>query len=616
MSLTPLRTAATTGLALSLLLSWTGPGRAERTLSVQEAILRAKPAVALVVAEVVAEVRLNCGSGEIQHTPPPFRETGTGWFIDARGFIITNGHVVQPAHTPPRWMVNSFAKRAIESACVPAILKRMGIAPGERPVAEDQVKRQALDSVLPSTKVKLDPGIFVVLSNGTRVRAEVKKYSPPLSVGDDPEGKMSGRDLALLKIPGKDFPILPLADSKAAKIGDPIHILGFPGVVLSHELLNQSATVEASVTNGAVSGFKQDKANQPVIQTDAPAAWGNSGGPAVTARGEMVGVLTFVSLAPGPEGGIVQGFNFIIPSNAVRDFRARGRVRRQLQGRRAVLQRGEQARPQPPRRQADARGGPGQDQEPAAAAVPLGVGHTRRHAHEPRQLWRHVGAQVAEESLPRGPLRGHPSPGGGQESPGPRREEAVRLRDEPPQGPRGPVRLPRRPRRGQVRHRGRAQPHRHRLLHLTRRSHERQDGAKAQADGLQGCQDPEGWPRGLGQRGPSARGQSRPADDRRRALQEHARDGRHLRPDRPVPPTSGAPYGGKQPPKPRAKRVGRLCRGASEGAGTRASTPKAWGGLGGPPPRNQTSRCRIRDDVKSTAMTSAIRTSSTAEAAG
>lgn len=320
MSLTPLRTAATTGLALSLLVSWTGPGRAERTLSVQEAILRAKPAVALIVAEVVAEVRLNCGSGEIQHTPPPFRETGTGWFIDARGFIITNGHVVQPAHTPPRWMVNSFAKRAIESACVPAMLKRMGIAPGERPVAEEQVKRQALDSILPSTKVKLDPGIFVVLSNGTRVRADVKKYSPPLSVGDDPEGKMSGRDLALLKIPGKDFPILPLADSKAAKIGDPIRILGFPGVVLSHELLNQSATVEASVTNGAVSGFKRDKENQPLIQTDAAAAWGNSGGPAVTARGEVVGVLTFVSLAPGPEGGIVQGFNFVIPSNAVQDF--------------------------------------------------------------------------------------------------------------------------------------------------------------------------------------------------------------------------------------------------------------------------------------------------------
>ncbi len=322
MAFLPSRSALGAGLGLALLTGWAVPAAgADRALTVQEALLRAKPAVALVIAEVVAEVSLNCGSGETRVTPPPFRETGTGWFADPRGLLITNGHVVQPAHTPPRWMVNSFARRAIESACVPATLRKMGITPGERPDVEDQVKRRALDSVLPTTKVKLDPGIFVLLSNGTRVRAEVKKYSPPLSAADaGGEGKMSGRDLALLKIPGKDYPVLPLDDSKAVKIGDPIHILGFPGVVLSHELLNQSATVEASVTNGAVSGFKQDIANQPVIQTDAPAAWGNSGGPAVNTRGEVVGVLTFVSLAPGPEGGIVQGFNFVIPSNAVREF--------------------------------------------------------------------------------------------------------------------------------------------------------------------------------------------------------------------------------------------------------------------------------------------------------
>jgi hypothetical protein len=33
-----------------------------------------------------------------------------------------------------------------------------------------------------------------------------------------------------------------------------------------------------------------------------------------------VGVLTFVSLAPGPAGSIVQGFNFVIPSQVVTDF--------------------------------------------------------------------------------------------------------------------------------------------------------------------------------------------------------------------------------------------------------------------------------------------------------
>jgi rhodanese-related sulfurtransferase len=37
-------------------------------------------------------------------------------------------------------------------------------------------------------------------------------------------------------------------------------------------------------------------------------------------RGKVVGVLTFVSLAPGAEGSIVQGFNFVIPSAAVTDF--------------------------------------------------------------------------------------------------------------------------------------------------------------------------------------------------------------------------------------------------------------------------------------------------------
>ncbi|HEU5321117.1 MAG TPA: hypothetical protein VFX28_09960, partial [Methylomirabilota bacterium] len=58
----------------------------------------------------------------------------------------------------------------------------------------------------------------------------------------------------------------------------------------------------------------------PVIQTDAPAAWGNSGGPVVNGDGDVIGVLTFASLAPGADGGIVQGFNFVIPSMAVLDF--------------------------------------------------------------------------------------------------------------------------------------------------------------------------------------------------------------------------------------------------------------------------------------------------------
>jgi rhodanese-related sulfurtransferase len=311
------RSAAAALLAAGLVAATGDPARAQRSVTVQEAMLRAKPAVVLVLAEVTAEVTLNCGAGATTVTPPAFRETGTGWFIDNRGWVITNGHVVEPAHQPPKWLVNQQAQRAVGIACLPAELERRGIEPGERPDLEDTIKRKLLDTVLPTTKVKLNPQVHVLISSGAKLKAEVQKYTPPLT---NAPGAMSGRDLALLKVAGENYPVLSLADSRSVRIGDPVHILGFPGVVLSHELLNASASVEASVTNGAVSGFKEDVANQSVIQTDAPAAWGNSGGPAVDAQGRVLGVLTFVSLAAGPEGALVQGFNFIIPSQAVREF--------------------------------------------------------------------------------------------------------------------------------------------------------------------------------------------------------------------------------------------------------------------------------------------------------
>jgi serine protease Do len=314
-----LRRSGAAGALLAIGLATVPAGRADaqRAITLQEAMLRAKPAVVLVLAEVTAEVTLNCGSGPTAVTPPAFRETGTGWFIDSRGWVVTNGHVVEPAHQPPKWLVNQQAQRAVSMACLPPELEKRGIEAGQRPDVEDAIKRKLLDTVLRTTKVKLNPQVHVLISNGTKLKADVQKYTPPLS---NAPGAMSGRDLALLKIEGENYPVLPLADSRSARIGDPVHILGFPGVVLSHELLNASASVEASVTNGAVSGFKEDVANQSVIQTDAPAAWGNSGGPAVDAQGRVLGVLTFVSLASGPEGALVQGFNFIIPSQAVREF--------------------------------------------------------------------------------------------------------------------------------------------------------------------------------------------------------------------------------------------------------------------------------------------------------
>ncbi len=266
-------------------------------VSLQEGLLRAKPAVALVIAEVAAEVTLGCPGGQDKRvSPPPLRETGTGWFIAPSGWMITNAHVVSSAHRPGPSIEQQIARRAAREAC-------------------GELAPQALAGAAARARVTFDPSVYVILPNGVRLPAVVVKYSPPMA-----DAEMSGRDLALLKLEAADMPSLEMADSANAQIGDAIHILGFPGVVMSHELLNASAKVESSVTNGAISGFKQDRANQPIIQTDAPSAWGNSGGPAVTSKGEVIGVLTFVAMGEGDQSGAVQGFNFVIPSAAVRDF--------------------------------------------------------------------------------------------------------------------------------------------------------------------------------------------------------------------------------------------------------------------------------------------------------
>src|SRR5437667_10208140 len=305
-------------LMLGLLLSgaWLGAPTRTAAYSVQEAILRVKPAVVLITTTVGGDVTLNCGSGPVTVSPAPYIETGTGWFVDGRGYVVTNAHVVDPAHRVPPWVTHELKKKAVDQACVEPQLKKRGLIQGQRPDIEESLRQAS--GALASAKLETQSQITVMLSNGVKLKAEVQKFSPPPSV--DSTGKAtpdSGRDLALLRVPEGIYPAIGLT-TREVQIGDPVHILGFPGVVLAHELLNQSVTLEASATNGAVSGFKVDVINQNLIQTDAPAAHGNSGGPAITDEATVVGVMQFVSLSSS--GALTQGFNFLIPARDVGKF--------------------------------------------------------------------------------------------------------------------------------------------------------------------------------------------------------------------------------------------------------------------------------------------------------
>jgi S1-C subfamily serine protease/rhodanese-related sulfurtransferase len=302
----------------ALLAAWLGAPAGVPALTVQEAILLARPGVALVTAEVRAEVTMRCGRAPVTVRPAPFVETGTGWFVDGRGYLITNAHVVDPAYRVLPWVVHELKKRAIEQACVEPVLRERGLTRGNRPDLADRIRREASARALTSATVTPATQISVTLSNGVKLPAAVQKFSPPvlLDMNNRPVNG-SGRDLALLRVKDGVYPALTLSSAQA-QIGDPVHVLGFPGVVRSHELLNPSMALEASLTKGSVSAFPKDAIGQDLIQTDASATYGNSGGPALGSDAKVLGVMLALSLSAS--GAAVQGFNFLIPARDVRAF--------------------------------------------------------------------------------------------------------------------------------------------------------------------------------------------------------------------------------------------------------------------------------------------------------
>jgi serine protease Do len=134
-------------------------------------------------------------------------------------------------------------------------------------------------------------------------------------IGKDPK-----TDIALVKIDdGGNLPVIPLGDSSALQVGEPVMAIGNP------------FGLEQTVTTGIVSATGRVIGGGPYddfIQTDASINPGNSGGPLVNAKGEVVGINTAIFSRTGGSVGI----GFAVPINmakfVVPQLAAHGRVER------------------------------------------------------------------------------------------------------------------------------------------------------------------------------------------------------------------------------------------------------------------------------------------------
>ena len=141
---------------------------------------------------------------------------------------------------------------------------------------------------------------------------------PAETVGEDPP-----TDLAVLKVMDAGLSYLEIGDSKGLKVGQLVIAVGNP------------LGLESTVSTGVVSSLGRairsisGRLIENIIQHTAPLNPGNSGGPLVNTRGQVVGINTAIIAA-------AQGIGFSIPSNTaswvLSKLMTQGRVTRSFLG--------------------------------------------------------------------------------------------------------------------------------------------------------------------------------------------------------------------------------------------------------------------------------------------
>ncbi|HEY6141755.1 MAG TPA: trypsin-like peptidase domain-containing protein [Thermoanaerobaculia bacterium] len=284
----PARTLAAVALFVFVGLPLFADGEGQRLA------MLVKPAVVRVADGYYAEIYYNVAQRTFR---VPLVGFGSGAFIDPNGYIATNAHVTQRTHDG-----DEAGRTAVLRRYVRMVAESVNVNP-------DRLTRAQIAYVLERSSFRQFQKIQTVITpNGDRLPFDIKAYGAP--VGE-------GKDVCIIKVETKNAPVLKLGDSDQIRLQDHVTVVGYPAAA-DTEMLDERSALEASITDGKVSARKATSEGAPVLQISAPATHGNSGGPVVNDRGDVIGLLTF--RGDTVNGQEVQGFSFVVAASTVQEF--------------------------------------------------------------------------------------------------------------------------------------------------------------------------------------------------------------------------------------------------------------------------------------------------------
>src|SRR5882724_3415606 len=261
---------------------------------------------------------------------------GVGAMLSGRPTVAQNE--VQIARAPEA-LSASFAEiaRRVEPAVVniETLTAATEVADKDNEDKDDQLSNNPLLDMFRRQARRPSRGVgsgFIVSPKGYILTNEhVVEGSSRIIVGLQSGEKYRGRvvgideetDVAVIKIDAaQDLPTVTLGDSNAAQVGDWVLAVGSP------------FGLDQTVTAGIISKKERETPSsnsrnfQRFIQTDAAINRGNSGGPLVNMRGEVIGINSQIATSTGDYNGI----GFALPASEAnfvyRQIVDQGKVRR------------------------------------------------------------------------------------------------------------------------------------------------------------------------------------------------------------------------------------------------------------------------------------------------